>query len=261
MLNPTTQGIVIFVIGVTLILLLLVSFIVTIIYKYQQKQNAYYKNMEELRIKHEFDMLKSQLEIQEQTFQNISGEIHDNIGQKLTLAKLHLNTLSINEDSENAQKIEESISLIGKSIIDLSDISRSMSSENVLSNGLIKAIEYERDQLLKSGVYKISMRVTGDQVFLESDKELVLFRIVQEAVNNIIKHAAATEITIHLHFTNSDLVMEIHDNGKGFLYEQNNSHGLGLNNLKRRAVLLQGTCHINSSPGKGATIIIQIPIT
>ena len=261
MLDPSIQGFIIFVIGVTLVLVLFTSFIVTIVYKYQQKQNAHNKSMEELRIKYEYDMLQSQLEIQEQTFQNISGEIHDNIGQKLTLAKLHLNTLNINDDSESGQKIADSILLISDSILDLSDISRSMSSENVLSNGLIKAIEYERDQLLKSGVYKISMRVTGDQVFLESDKELVLFRIVQEAVNNIIKHAAATEITIHLHFTNSDLVMEIHDNGKGFLYEQNNSHGLGLNNLKRRAVLLQGTCHINSSPGKGATIIIQIPLS
>ena len=83
--NPSTQGIIIFIAGITLFLLLLISFIVTIVYKYQQKQNAYFKEMEALNVSHQNALLQSRIEIQEQTFQNISREIHDNIGQKLTL--------------------------------------------------------------------------------------------------------------------------------------------------------------------------------
>ena len=99
MQDPSTQGIIIFIAGVGFLLLLFISFIVTIVYKYQQKQNAYFKDIEMLKTSHQNALLQSQLEIQEQTFQNISREIHDNIGQKLTLAKLHLNTLD-HEDRE-----------------------------------------------------------------------------------------------------------------------------------------------------------------
>ena len=87
-------------------------------------------------------LLQAQLEMQEQTFANISGEIHDNIGQKLTLAKLHLNTLPLNGSVQLQGQVNQSIQMIGEVIADLSDMSRSMSSEILLQNGLIKAIEF-----------------------------------------------------------------------------------------------------------------------
>lgn len=215
--------------------------------------------MEELKIKYENAILESQLEIQEQTFQNISREIHDNIGQKLTLAKLNLNTLYLNPVSPDALKINNSIKLIGESILDLSDISRSMSSETVLNNGLIRAIENEIEQLTKSGIFRISFQMTGEMAFLSAEKELVLFRVVQESINNIIKHASATTICLRLHFNASGVELEVEDNGKGFLLQDNVHHGLGLSNIKRRADILHGTSRIISSPGRGTTIIIEIP--
>jgi two-component system, NarL family, sensor kinase len=96
MFDKTDQSIIIFIITSALLILLLIGFITTIIYRYQQKQNAYFKDIETLKTSHENSLLQAQLEIQEQTFQNISREIHDSIGQKLTLAKLHLNTLEYN---------------------------------------------------------------------------------------------------------------------------------------------------------------------
>src|SRR5882724_8425892 len=176
--NPSIQGIIIFVFGITFLLLLLMSFIVTIVYKYQQKQNTYFKDLEELKITHENALLQSQLEIQEQTFQNISREIHDNIGQKLTLAKLHLNTLNFNEKEKTLLQVNDSVDMISEAINDLTDISRSMSSEIILNNGLIKALEFEAAQLRKSGIYSISLSTTGNTVFLSATTELVLFRIV-----------------------------------------------------------------------------------
>jgi len=130
--------------------------------------------MEELKASHENAMLQSQLEIQEQTFQNISQEIHDNIGQKLTLAKLHLNTLDM-EDAANALlQIQDSVKMIGETINDLSDISRSLSSEIILNNGFIKALEFEVNQLNKTRLYNIKLSVTGDSIFMEAQKELLL---------------------------------------------------------------------------------------
>ncbi len=93
MYNSSEQGIIVFVAIASALILAMAVFISYIIYRYQQKQNKYYNELENLKIMHENDILQSQIEIQEQTFQHISKEIHDNIGQKLTLAKLHLNTL------------------------------------------------------------------------------------------------------------------------------------------------------------------------
>ena len=132
MQDSATQGIIVFIAGISFLLILLISFIVAIVYKYQQKQNAYFKDIETLKAVHENTLLQSQLEIQEQTFQNISREIHDNIGQKLTLAKLHLNTLNFYNTTAAALQVTDSAVMIGEAINDLSNLSRSMSSEILL---------------------------------------------------------------------------------------------------------------------------------
>lgn len=259
MLNTTEQSIIIFVLTSLLLILILVGFIVTILYRYQQKQNSYFKDIEALKASHENTLLQSQLEMQEQTFQNISREIHDNIGQKLTLAKLHLNTLNFTNSEKALSQVTESVHMISDAINDLTDISRSMSSELILNNGLIKALEFEAEQLKKSGLYVISLSTTGNTAFLNTDTELVLFRIVQEAINNIIKHASATAIDIHLHYNAATLTMEISDNGKGFNAAELQP-GTGLQNIKKRTAMLKGKYQISALPNSGTTINVEIPL-
>lgn len=259
MYNQSTQGIIIFIAGTTFLLLLFISFIVTIVYKYQQKQNVYFKDIEALKTSHENTLLQSQLEIQEQTFQKISREIHDNIGQKLTFAKLHLNTLSFIDADKTLEQVNNSINIISEAINDLSDLSHSLSSEIILNNGIIKALESEVAQFAKSGIYKICFLVSGEPIFMDAHTELVLFRIVQEALNNIVKHAGASEITIDLHYDTALLIMEVKDNGKGFRANGALS-GTGIQNIRKRASILKGRLNINSSPINGTQIRITIPL-
>jgi len=259
MFSSTSQSIIIFIVVCTIIILVLITFITIIIYKYQKKQNIYFKNIEELEIRHKNTLLESQLEIQEQTFQNISREIHDNIGQKLTLAKLHLNTLDSLSNLKSLQ-VEESVKMIGEAINDLSDISRSMSSEILLNNGLIKALEFEAGLLNKTNLYNINLLVSGETVFLESNKELILFRIAQEALNNIIKHSGASSIDLHLDYKNDSLILSVNDNGRGFDPLNNKKMCTGLTNIKKRTSMLNGICSIESEINSGTTIKIQIPI-
>ncbi len=256
--DPSTQGIIIFIAGITILLLLLISFIITIVYKYQQKQNAHFKDIEALKTSHENSLLQSQLEIQEQTFQKISREIHDNIGQKLTLAKLYLNTLNYAYTDKTMVQVNDSVNIIGEAINDLSDLSHSMSSEIILNNGLIRALEFEAAQLTKSGIYKICFSATGSPVFMDTNTELMLFRIVQEVLNNIVKHADASEIDINLHYTDALLIIEIKDNGKGF-YTSKTWPGTGLQNIKKRTNILKGNFNINSTIDVGTQIKIEIP--
>jgi two-component system, NarL family, sensor kinase len=237
----------------------LILFFAFIIFRYQKRQHIYYKGLEDLKAKHQNDILQSQLEIQEQTFQNISQEIHDNIGQKLSLTKLNLNTINIDQRENAAVQIANAVSMIGEVINDLSDLSRSMSSEIILSNGFIKAMEFEVNQMNKPGMYSIRLKVTGEAIYMEARRELILFRIVQEALNNIIKHAEATEILIELFFTEESLSLLINDNGKGFVIEKLQS-GNGFINMQKRAQSLNGLCEIFSQPGKGTSITIKIPL-
>ncbi len=259
MLKAPTEFVIIFIIISVILILALVVFITIIIYRYQQKQNAYYKDIESLKASHENTLLQSQLEIQEQTFQHISREIHDNIGQKLTLAKLHLNTLNYAETGKSILQVNDSVDMISEAINDLSDLSHSMSSEIILNNGLIKALEFEAAQLTKSGKYKISFSATGRPIFMNANTELVLFRIVQESLNNIVKHAHASAIDINLHYNTFLLTMEINDNGMGF-YTDMPGTGTGLKNIKKRAGMLKGDLKITSAPQNGTKIKIEIPI-
>jgi two-component system, NarL family, sensor kinase len=259
MSKTSPEFIIIFIILSVLLIMTLVVLLTVIIYRYQQKQNAYFKDIESLKTSHQNALLQSQLEIQEQTFENISREIHDNIGQKLTLAKLHLNTLDYADKEKITLQVNDSISMISEAINDLSDISRSMSSEILLNNGLIKALEFEAAQLEKSSIYKISLSASGNPIFMAANTELVLFRIAQEAINNIIKHAEARIIDIHLHYNAVLLTMQINDNGKGFNIDQS-VPGTGLQNIKKRTALLKGTCTITSAENNGTQIKIEIPL-
>lgn len=259
MLLNDKYGIMIFILVSSILIFCLILFFAFIIFKYQKRQHIYYKGIEDLKTKHQNDILQSQLEIQEQTFQNISQEIHDNIGQKLSLTKLNLNTININEKDTATIQINNAVSMIGEVITDLSDLSRSMSSEIILSNGFIKAMEFEVNQMNKPGMYSIRLKITGESVFMEARRELILFRIVQEALNNIIKHAEATEILIELFFTEDALELMINDNGKGFNKDKLQS-GNGFINMQKRAQSLNGLCDIFSEPGKGTRITIKIPL-
>lgn len=260
MRNTSIEGLVIFILVTTLLIILLIGFVTFIVYRYQQKRNFYLKDLQELKAFHENEKLQSQVEIQEQTFENISREIHDNIGQKLTLAKLHLNTLRLDNKENATIRINETVSMISEAINDLSDISRSMSSEIILQNGLIKALEFEVAQLNKSSLYKINLLVNGDPFFLDSQKELVLFRIVQEALNNIMKHAAAKKIEITMNYFSDHVEMHIKDDGLGFVNGPGCFKGTGIANMNRRAGILKGHCIVISNPGEGTQIKIEIPI-
>jgi len=259
MFNSNPQEIKAFIVTCYLIILVLIVFVVTIVYLYTQKQHTYFKEIEKIKAFHENTILQSQLEIQEQTFQNISREIHDNIGQKLSLAKLSLNAVGINRSDKDNEIMSDSVRILTDAISDLSDLSRSMSAEQILHNGLVSALEYEVAQLRKSGIFKATLITRGNMLYFDRQKELVLFRIVQEAINNIVKHAAASEIFLELDYAGEVLNMSIKDNGKGFFEDIRKHAGIGLLNMKKRAQIIGGELVISTSPGTGTTLMIKLP--
>lgn len=208
------------------------------------------------------ELLKSQLEIQEANFKNISQEIHDNIGQALSFIKLNINTIDITEQQAAREKLIESKNLLTKVIQDLRDLSRTLNPDFIKEIGLLQAIEQQINFLKKSGLYKAEMNITGIVEKYPLQKELVVFRIVQELLNNIVKHADATSIRIHMDYQDSQLLITVEDNGKGFdtaAQKENNASGLGLRNMHNRMTLINGLIRIDSEKGKGTFAAIHLP--
>ena len=248
----------------TIVLLFLLSFIAAVLFLYQKKNILYYKELEDVKNAYDKNLLETQLEIQEQTFQDISREIHDNIGLSLTLAKLQLNTINYSDENRIAENIDSSIDLISKALLDLSDVSKSLNSELIKNNGLYNTLKNETDKICRSGKYKIEFIEEGNIVFLSAHKELILFRIAQEALNNILKHARANKITITLKYETCHISLLVEDNGIGFEKAEIEKPGSGkinngLTNMRTRTALLGGTLSIESSAGKGTRISITSP--
>ncbi len=235
-------------------------FILIITFMYRKKQIAFQEKINNIEINYEKNLLKTRLEIQEQTFQHISREIHDNISLSLTLAKLNLNTINWHENNESVLKVDSSIELLTKSILELSDISKSLNADIIIYQGLLQALEEEIQRITKASSLAIEFEITGTPVYFDAQKELIIFRIIQEAFNNIIKHAKATIAKISLHYIETNLIVTIGDNGLGFDTQLSEHKGhAGLKNMENRVHILKGEISINSNHGKGTTLSFTIP--
>lgn len=253
-MQDTTQIIFLFIIIFTVLFLLLSSFIVFIIYRYKQKQNAHTQALQAIEVSHENALLQAQLEMQEQTFVNISREIHDNVGQKLAFAKLQLITLAGNGQAA----LDEPINIISKTITDLSDLSRTLNADALLANGFVHAVAFEVQQLQKAVKFTINFEELGEAIFLADKQELILYRIIQECLHNIVKHALPNTVNITIHFQPTTMSICIQDDGKGF-NTKTESKGLGLRNIKERVKMLGGHCEITSILKIGTSVTIKIP--
>ncbi|WP_170227692.1 sensor histidine kinase [Mucilaginibacter frigoritolerans] len=204
------------------------------------------------------EFLKARLEIQEQTFAHVSREIHDNITQVLSFVKLNLAMMG-GTNAEQQAKISENRDLIAQVITDLRDLSKSLSFENITKQGLVKTIEIETRRINKSGLLNSTLLIEGDSYPLGEQRELVLFRIFQEALNNTLKHSGAKDLTIALQYIPEMFTLTLEDNGTGFLRDNlDDFMGAGLKNIENRASLIGAVATINSEPGNGCSIKISL---
>jgi two-component system NarL family sensor kinase len=213
----------------------------------------------ELELAHEKKLVAATLEMKELTFQEISREIHDNIKQTLTLSKFNLYTLHATANSEKEQKIHEAIVLIERAIEDLGDLSKSLNTDWLKSIGLISALENEIEKLRSTGLFTIETDISEEQVVMEADRELFIFRIVQETLNNIITHSGAKKILFSLTYQTEQVCCTITDDGKGFNGTSPGNKGTGLNNMQIRAKALNARLQIDTAPGKGTTVSLSVP--
>jgi signal transduction histidine kinase len=242
----------------------LVIFIILFIFLYQKRYYHHLQEKEQLKSEYQKELMQAQLEIQEQTLKNIAQEIHDNIGQELSLVKLNLNTMDIYKQAELQDKITNSKNLVGKAIQDLRDLSKGMNTDSILAMGLYKAIAHELEMIKKTEVYRTRLELKGENPKLDEQKELILFRIVQESLHNIIKHANAKNIDVKLNHTDEKLELSIADDGSGFetgIAESSAADaGMGLRNMQNRAKLINADFNIRSIKNSGTTVSLSLTL-
>lgn len=205
------------------------------------------------------EIIKNTIQAQENERKRIARDLHDEVGAMLSVVKLNVGRIEKKTEEEKAKSLAtETKSYLDDVILQVRRISRSLLPPSLEKLGLFYAIEELANWVNKSDELTIETWKSGEQFRFENNQELAIFRIVQELVNNAIKHANASKIEINLRFSNDELALSVCDNGQGFLMDEKMKTGLGLRNLESRAEMANAKIKLKSWPGKGTRAILYM---
>jgi signal transduction histidine kinase len=194
---------------------------------------------------------------------SISQELHDNIGQMLSVVKLSLSVLPIEETHSAYEPAKGAQQVLNKAILDLSHLTKSLHTDRIAHIGLVESVKAELEAIKKAGLVNIEFEQEGPEMNFNDQKSIFLFRIFQETLNNILKHSRATEIGVAMRYMDDSFEMEIKDNGAGFDVSEKmknaSASGVGLKSMFNRANIIGGNMSIDSSPGNGSRTIVKVP--
>ena len=240
--------------------ILFIGGIIAFIKQYKLKKTEHMNILNHQNQMHQKEILETQIEIQNQTMQHIGREIHDNVGQKLTLASLYTQQLAfenkaphINENIENISKI------INESLSDLRELSKSLTDDNISQQSICDLIANECDKVKKVKKITVNFNANTNESILNYQQKSIIYRISQEFIQNSLKYSKCTTISINLTQKPSLLLLELKDNGIGFDTNKK-SNGIGLENMRKRTLLINGTFDLFSNENTGTKLIISIPI-
>ncbi len=254
---PQNYQIVTGVVIATIVFLLAGFFIVILIAYANSRKKKFIQEKQIMQSEFQNELLRTQMEIQEQTFKTISQEIHDNIGQVLSLAKMNLSKFEIDRLNSD-EAVLSAKNLVSKAVSDLRDLSKTLNTDTISTIGLMKSIELELQLVEKTTGIKTSMQTNGHSLQLSPQQELILFRIVQESLHNSIKHASPTLLSVVANFEDEKFHLTVADNGKGFNFSTVDAEGSGLRNMLSRSKLIGAEWKLESASGKGTLIHITI---
>ncbi len=232
----------------------------------KQKEIAQQQTLEAVELEKETRKKYTQklLTVQEEQCRRISNELHDSVGQDLLVVKnlIHLgkkNNINVIENDSYYDKIFNSAS---RAIDEVRDISRALHPVQLEKLGLTLAVKSLIDRFNETTEIACSSGVDDINDILKKESEIHLYRIVQECLNNIIKHSKADRVNIKVSKKTDKIILLIEDNGKGFDYNKTkkNAGGLGLNSILERVNLLNGELEIKSELNKGTKILVKIKI-
>lgn len=236
-------------------------FVVLFFIAFQRRKNKFLLERLEAQQKFQEELSNSQLEIQEQTFKNIAWELHDNVGQLLSVANLQLNMLMNVSGDDVQEQIKETKDVIVATVEEVRSLSKTLNTEVILHNGLVKSVQVELERFNRLNFLQADLKVEGDESkVLKNEDEIIIFRILQEFFSNVIKHARANKLFVHLFYKKDVLEINVVEDGVGFNTSLK-SHSSGLRNMRSRAKLLGAEFHLQSALEEGSKLQLIYPYT
>lgn len=244
----------------TLVVVLLSTMVIVFFVAFQKRKNKLL--LDKIKQQKEFEetVAKTSEEIQEQTLKYVGQELHDNIGQLLSLASMQMGMLGVKIADDIKEPYIETQKIIKESLGEVRALSKSLNTDVIQKRGFAESIEAEINRLNRMKLIMADLDIEGSFVAFENKKDgIILFRILQEFISNTVKHSKATELKISLNYSNDQLVIKAIDNGDGFIMDDVEVSS-GLLNMKNRAKLTKSTYNLVSQPNEGTALTIVYPI-
>jgi signal transduction histidine kinase len=242
----------------SIVLFTLLTSVFILVYYFQKKKNEFLLDKLELELIFQSELVKAKIEITEQTLSDVSRELHDNIGQILSVALLEINMMLEQKESFTKAQLIDTKKLILKSLDEIRGLTKLIKGDIKLESTFIEAVKDDLERIQKFSNINCSFQIEGEIISLNKEHETIIYRILQESISNILKHSHSEYISVHIKFFNHICTIEILDKGKGFDLT-NTKKGSGLFNMKTRAKLIGAKLLINSTP-EGTKITIKYPI-
>jgi len=252
--------IIIFVVLANIILLIFITGIIVFVFQYRKRKLLHEREKTTIEKQHKLDLLNSQLEVQSQTMQFIGQEIHDSVAQKLTLASIYAQQMEFeNNNTQLNEKIKPVNKIINDSLLELRQLSKNLTDAKLQHEDLASLISHECEMINATGICTAKLEVEKIPD-LNIPMKSSLLRIVQEFLQNSLKHAGCKQIFVTVSNSVDQLKIYMADDGKGFILAEVAHNGIGLDNIRRRIQHLGGKHYLKSEPGKGTSLELVIPL-
>jgi len=240
------------------VLLFFTVFVVVFVIAFQRRKNKFLKERYEAEQRYQRELSDSQIEIQEQTLKNIAWELHDNVGQLLSVANIQLNVLMNAVPVSFHDQINETKGIVQETVQEIRTLSKVLNNDVVLKNGLLASLQVELDRFKRLGYLDASLKITGDVIPIYSASEIIIFRIIQEFLSNVLKHARASKLFVLLDYKENTLDISAIDDGVGF-DASIKTDSSGMETMSSRAALINADFSIVSEIGKGTQLFLSYP--
>ncbi|MCA6363430.1 MAG: hypothetical protein IM638_10360 [Bacteroidetes bacterium] len=257
--DDVSTAVVIAVILGTLLLAALAVWVITFLIFYRRRQQQFSREKELLLSRFEQEIQLARLEVQEETQRQIASEIHDNVGQLLSVVRLYQSGL-IDQltDTSHRSRLTEANEITGRAIADLRSLSHAINNDYLLRQSITENLRTETERISRSGVFTAAFTQNGTIPELPPDTSLILCRMAQELLQNAIRHSGGNHIGVCIEQKQHTLLISITDNGNGMPAQP--TKGSGTQNLLRRAGLIGATVTYHPAPTQGTVVIINLPV-
>jgi len=229
----------------------------------QNKELETQKNLTLIK-EQELTTINAMVDGQEKERKRIAEDLHDNLGSVLATLKIHFENLKMNREKKKINQetlFDKTENLIDEAYLKVRRIAHAKNAGVIANQGLLVSIQMMAEKISSADKIKIEVVDFGLDKRLENSLEITVFRIIQELLTNIMKHAEAKNATINISLYDNNLNIIIEDNGKGFdINKVNLKDGMGISSIKTRVLHLKGTFEVDSTINKGSSVIIDIPI-